>query len=126
MALNNKLDRRHDINAGERLPERHTRVQDEELYRDNIGAVLENEASEAFQKALQEKREKEHQELLRKKAAVKPGTVVALKWGGITFRKVDDAHESGVKLGPTWYGWECIEVPSENLVNQIGYEVGAI
>jgi hypothetical protein len=38
MAVNNKLDRRHDINAGERLPERHTRVLDEELYRANLPA----------------------------------------------------------------------------------------
>lgn len=36
MAKNNKLDRRHDINAGERLPERHTRVLDEEAYRENL------------------------------------------------------------------------------------------
>lgn len=36
MAINNRLDRRHDINKGERLPERHTRVLDEEAYRANL------------------------------------------------------------------------------------------
>ncbi len=42
MAINNKLDRRHDVNAGERLPERHTRVLDEEAYREGIQRVLDN------------------------------------------------------------------------------------
>lgn len=42
MAVNNKLDRRHDVNKGERLPERHTRVLDEEAYRDGIERVLNN------------------------------------------------------------------------------------
>lgn len=42
MAVNNRLDRRHDVNKGERLPERHTRVLDEEAYRDGIERVLQN------------------------------------------------------------------------------------
>jgi hypothetical protein len=42
MAVNNKLDRRHDINKGEKLPERHTRVLDEEAYREGIERVLNN------------------------------------------------------------------------------------
>ena len=36
MAVNKKLDRRHDCNSGEYLPERHTRVLDEEAYRANL------------------------------------------------------------------------------------------
>lgn len=42
MAINTKLDRRHDINKNERLPERHTRVMDEEAYRAGIERVLSN------------------------------------------------------------------------------------
>jgi hypothetical protein len=36
MAANMNLDRRHDVNAGEALPERHTRVLDEEAYKANL------------------------------------------------------------------------------------------
>lgn len=36
MAYNKKLDRRHDCNKGEYLPQRHTRVMDEEAYRANL------------------------------------------------------------------------------------------
>lgn len=36
MAVNKKLDRRHDCNANEYLPERHTRVLDEEAYKANL------------------------------------------------------------------------------------------
>lgn len=126
MAKNMNLSRRHDINAGERLPERHTRVEDEELYRDNIEAVLKNEGDEAFQAALQAKREAEVKANKYKYETAVPGMVVALRWGGVDFRRVDAIRESGVRIGPHWYGWECIEIPSKELLNLVHKEVGEI
>lgn len=51
MAVNNKLDRRHDINAGERLPERHTRVLDEEAYKANLPEFVPQGAGKRYYNA---------------------------------------------------------------------------
>lgn len=126
MAVNTKLDRRHDINAGERLPERHTRVLDEEAYRNSIEAVQSNEASEDFQKAREAKALADARVLQFKKDRTIPGAVVVLQWGGISFHRVNAIREDGVKVGPNWYGWECIEIPSQELVDMVQGEVGAI
>jgi len=126
MAVNNRLDRRHDINKNERLPERHTRVLDEEVYRDNIEAVLKNEADDAFQKALEAKRKADAIALENKKARVIPGAIVVLNWGSKAFCRVDAIQDTGFKVGPFWYGWECVEIPSQELIAMVESEVGAI
>lgn len=126
MAVNTKLDRRHDINAGERLPERLSRVLDDAAYRDGIDAVKNNEASEAFLKAQEEKRLAEARALQFKKDRTIPGAIVVLKWNGAAFHRVDAISETGLKIGPTWYGWECIEIPSQELLDLVQKEMGAI
>lgn len=126
MTVNTRLDRRHDINKGERLPDRLSRVLDDAAYRDGIEAVQTNEASEAFQKAREAKLLADAKALQFKKDRTIPGAVVALQWGGISFHRVDAIKEDGVKIGPNWYGWECVEIPSKELVDLVQKEVGAI
>lgn len=126
MAANTKLDRRHDINAGERLPERFTRVLDDSTYRDNLEAVQTNEASEEFQKAREAQAQEAVRDLQYKKDRTIPGAVVVLRVNGAAFHRVDAVSDTGVKIGPFWYGWECIEIPSQELVDMVQSEVGAI
>jgi hypothetical protein len=126
MAVNNRLDRRHDINKGERLPERLSRVLDEEQYRIGMDMVKANEGSESFRKALEEKRVSDAKILQAKKDRTIPGAVVVLKWNGVAFHRADAVSETGLKIGPFWYGWECIEIPSQELLDLVQSEMGTI
>jgi len=126
MAVNTKLDRRHDINKGERLPERLSRVLDEESYRAGMDGVKANEASEDFQKAQEAQRQADAKAIQFKKDRTIPGAIVVLKWSGVQFHRVDAIREDGLKVGPCWYGWECIEIPSQELLDLVQKEMGAL
>ena len=124
MSLNTRLDRRHDCNAGERLPEKFSRVLDIEKYWDGIEKVLTNENDpEALQRA-QEAKAKVVMELEAKKASITAGSIVLLFWNGVQFVRVDDVRDQSVKVGPMWYGWEMVQKPSEHLLAMLKAEVG--
>lgn len=124
MSLNTKLDRRHDINASERLPEKFSRVLDIEKYWDGIEKVLENESDPEALKRAQEAKTKVAMELAEKKAHIKVGSTVILQWNGVQFVKVEDIRDEAVKIGPCWYGFELVRKPSEHLLAMLEAEVG--
>ena len=126
MAVNTKLDRRHDINKGERLPERLSRVLDEESYRMGWDGVKANEASEGFHEAQDAKLLAEAVSRQYKKDRTIPGSIVVLRYSGASFQRVDAVSETGLKIGPAWYGWECIEIPSQELLDLVQKEMGAL
>ena len=122
MSKNTKLDRRHDINAGEMLPQRLTRVEDMELYKDNIETVLNNEENPDWVEKMSRAKARREAELAEKKASIKAGDIVILLWQGFQLIRVEEVFESSVKVGPHKYGWECIRKPSEEFLKAVEAE----
>lgn len=122
MSRNNKLDRRHDINAGEMLPQRLTRVEDMEVYWDGIERVLSNEKNEVYQAHLQGKKEALEMVLAEKKASIKAGDIILLLWAGAQVVRVEEVSDTSVKVGPTRYGWEMVQKPSEAFLKALEAE----
>lgn len=121
--MNTKLDRRHDVNAGERLPERLSRVQDIELYWNGIEKVTENEndpEKAAERKAAKEKAERD---LAEKKASIHPGEKVLLLWSGVQLVEAEKVLESSVVIRGTKYGWDLIRKPSEAFLKAVEAEL---
>lgn len=126
MSFNNKLDRRHDINKNERLPERLTRVQDMEIYWDGIERVLNNENDTQLQAQIREAKELERVAMEEKKTSIKAGDVILLMWAGVQVVKVQEVTETGVKVGPHRYGWEIVQKPSSTFLEALKAEVGEV
>jgi hypothetical protein len=126
LSKNKKLDRRHDINAGEMLPQRLTRVEDMEVYWDGIEKVLSNEQDAAFVAEQKSKKDKVAMELAEKKASIKVGDSVLLLWAGVQVVRVDDIRDESVKVGPVWYGWERVKKPSEAFLKAVETELPGV
>lgn len=126
MSKNKRLDRRHDINAGEMLPQRLTRVEDQEVYWDSIGRVLSNEQDAAFVAEQKAKKETVAMELAEKKASIKVGDLVLLLWTGVQVVRVDAIRDESLKVGPVWYGWEMVKKPSEAFLKAVEAELPGV
>lgn len=122
MSKNKKLDRRHDVNAGEMLPQRLTRVEDMEVYWDGIDRVISAENDPEAKAKAKAKKEREEMELAEKKASIKAGDVVILLWQGFQLVRVSEVLENSVKIGPHKYGWEVIQKPSEPFLKAVEAE----
>jgi hypothetical protein len=126
LSKNKKLDRRHDCNAGEYLPQRLTRVEDMEVYWDGIEKVLSNEQDAAFMAEQKSKKDKVAMELAEKKASIKVGDLVLLLWTGVQVVRVDDIRDESLKVGPVWYGWEMVKKPSEAFLKAVEAELPGV
>lgn len=114
-----KMPRRHDINAGgERLPERFTRVENHEAYRAAFA-----EPTEEYLKMKKEAEERRAKLIEDTKASVSAGDRVLLFWNGIQIIRVDEIKDTGVRIGPHCYGWECVRKPSADFVAALDAEI---
>ncbi len=122
MSKNTKLDRRHDVNAGEMLPQRLTRVEDMEIYWDSIERVETLAKDPEFIAKLKAEKEKQEMELAGKKASIEAGDLILLLWGGVQVVRVDDVTDTSVKVGPCHYGWELVKKPSDAFLKALEAE----
>jgi hypothetical protein len=126
MSMNSRLDRRHDINAGERLPERFSRIQDMEAAWETMDRVEALSKDPEFIRKQQEEKEKVAMELAEKKASIKAGDVVFLLWTGVQVVRVTEAAEGFVKVGVHRYGWEMVKKPSTAFLEALRAELGEV
>jgi hypothetical protein len=122
VSKNTKLDRRHDVNADEMLPQRLTRVEDMELYWNGIEKVTDNENNPEFQAQRRAEKEKAEKLLAEKKASIKAGDAVLLHWSGLQLVRAEEVSDTSVTIRGHKYGWELIQKPSEPFLKAVEAE----
>lgn len=126
MSENKKLDRRHDCNAGEYLPQRLTRVLDMQNYWKNFQVVMDTEQNKEFKKMMEETKQLEKLAVEFKRATINAGDTIILFAPNCQLVKADSVTYTGVKVGPHRYGWELVQKPSEAFMTALRAEVGDV
>jgi hypothetical protein len=123
VAINHRLDRRHDISKGERLPERFSRVLDDAAYREGVEVVLNNENDAEAARRRQEAKETAAAELACREARIRVGDPVILLWNGAHIVRAEGVRPGAVLIGTCWHGMELVRIPSMHLMAMLRTEI---